>query len=347
MASNSHTISLSPNELNRIKDDQSNDWVLKGLRRKSVAFIIAPPDSGKGYLCLSIAYELATKINIIGVRHENTPKLKTLYWPMEDRCENTADRILSHFKDMSETTRTDCISNIQLYHQYSAIAYSMKQQNSTLAMSCEEAKNKLIESAKSFDVLIIDTIRESMGTADEVLDDSFINATLKEIADKADVAIIAVHHPTKNVARGVEAISSVSGSGLSYTIANSRLHLYLDKQLKKNKSTATNLKHVKANFLNSKERIDTPVFWTDNNLMFINQNELRRLGVNSSALLSQNKIVEVKSTDIQISNEIPKTFTISDEDLEQSKRVVMPQEVSFIDKELLDKLKQHREKTNK
>jgi RecA-family ATPase len=350
MANDPNTISINPKQLLKIKNNQSNDWILKGLRRKSVAFIIAPPDSGKGYLCLSLAYELATQINLVGLRYEESPKLKTLYWPMEDRCENTADRLLAHFNDMSQRTQDDCINNIELYNKYIPITCSTNQQNTPVFYQCEAARKELIESAKKFDVLIIDTTRASMGSAHEVNDDLIINNAFLEIADKANVALIAAHHPTKSVSRGTEDVSSVSGSGLSYSLATARLHLFLDKQEKRNKPTVTRLLHTKANFLNYKKRLDSVIKWSENDLLYIDDNEFDKFRTNFYCITSNTKpTVNIKHSEnikaIEIN--VPKVFNVTQEEIEQTTSKVINPNIDLVDHELLEKLKRYREKNKK
>lgn len=349
------TISLNKEDLTQATQRHEKDWLLNGLRRGNVAFLIAPPDSGKGYTCLSIAYELATQINLLGLRYELAPKTKTLYWPIEDGVENTADRILSHFNEISQEFQKLCEDNIKLYNSIDPIACSDKTHSSEVIAQVKKAKKKLIEEAKKYDVLIIDTIREAMGSADEVADDHVINRTLKEIAKEAKVSIIAVHHPTKNVARGVESVSSVSGSGLSYTIANSRLHLYIESVTKKDNVTHK-LRHIKANFLNNKERLNSTMLWSENNIPYIRADMLSKISTSGEAVSNNNELMMESPVDIQKSvikalnvdfeRKEPKVINtenkvLSEESISKGKAQAESEEV--ITSDLIDKLKKHRE----
>ncbi len=355
----SKTIPLVKSKLIETSLNQDKDWLLKGLRRGNIAFLIAPPDSGKGYVCLSLAYELATGLDLLGIRHDESPPLKTLYWPVEDAVENTSDRILEHFQRISESYQTVFEKYISLYDSSEPIACSGKLLNSPVANSVMKAKEGLIKAASNYDLLIIDTIREAMGSADEVNDDYIINSTLKEISDKAGVSILAVHHPTKNVARGVESVSSVSASGLSYTIANSRLHLYLSKKKNKDKTEEHRLMHVKANFLNHKERIDTVLKWTENSIPFIQKKMVDKLSVEKDNDAGEckkdgkeinNAIEENKSTTESVTTrsegrKMPKVLDIekgyiSQESIVKEKETLEREQV--IDGELIDALKRHR-----
>jgi RecA-family ATPase len=353
-----NTISLNKDELIKVTENQSKDWVLNGLRRGSVAFLIAPPDSGKGYTCLSIAYELATQVNLLGVRYAHAPRTKTLYWPVEDGVENTADRILSHFNDISEEFQKICEDNIKLYNSTDPIACSNKTRSLEIISQVNHAKKNLIEEATKYDVLIIDTIREAMGSADEVADDHIINVTLKEIAKKANVSIIAVHHPTKNVARGVESVSSVSGSGLSYTIANSRLHMYIECITKKDK-TIHKLRHIKANFLNNKERLNCPMLWSENDLPYIHSNMLNKLKFSHSdnelistitKTPSDAKKPIIKNLTVNFERKEPKVINTEMKVLSQesiSKGKAQAESEQVITSDLVAQLKKHRDSKKK
>ena len=91
---------------------------------------------------------------------------------------------------------------------------------------------------------------------------------MQTVAKEADVSILAVHHPNKNVARGIEKLSSVSGSGLSRTIANARLLLYLEPgKPGRDKDKGPTLKYLKANLLRGEERQDIPLEWTSYSLL--------------------------------------------------------------------------------
>jgi len=343
MNKENNIITLDINSLVKEVNKEGKDWILNGLRRGGVGFIIAPPDSGKGYLCLSIAYELATGINLIGVIAEEQDQLKTLYWPIEDGTENTAARILKHLDDMNEQSRLLCQKNINLYASQNSIACSNKLINTEMYNLALNEKNKLIKAAQHYDLLIIDTMREAMGSADEVIDDSLINILLKEIADRAGVAILAIHHPTKAVARGTETVNSVSASGLSQTIANSRVNLYIQN---KTKGVGSYLQHIKANFVSNENKINkASIFWSDASLPYLHENELKKL--NYSSIHDQ---FETKRIDTSVVKQLePKVINPDDILLsEESKRMALQkiEDEKVINDDLIEQLKRHRKKKN-
>ena len=120
--------------------------------------------------------------------------------------------------------------------------------------------DELIEHAKNFDLLVIDTMRESMGCLDEVEDDVIAKLLLQRIAKEANCALLLTHHLTKASSRGEEEITSVSGSGYSQTLANSRLQFALHKD---KKGKTLKLSHIKGNNLELEDRLDgMPLTWS-------------------------------------------------------------------------------------
>lgn len=240
------------------------DYVLKGLVRGGVGFLIAPPDTGKSHLCLTIAYELATGCDLLSVSQSSQP-LRTLLWLVEDCVSETLIRVETHLPAFTKRQREKIAEGVSIYTRNDPIC----QRTPADPIINSAALEELICAAKDFDLLIIDTLRVAIGTTDEVKDDSLIRQTLNKLATEADVALLVVHHPTKNVSRGNDVINSVSGSGLSSTLSQSKLHFYLNKLSDKAGKVTTTLQHIKANYVSRDDRIETPVRlkWTENSLL--------------------------------------------------------------------------------
>lgn len=124
-------------------------------------------------------------------------------------------------------------------------------------------------------MVVIDTLRDAIGSADVVDDDYYIRIALERLANEANVAVLVVHHPTKDVSRGKEIINSVSGSGLSSTLSKSKLHLYLDQLIDKKDGTVqeTRLRHIKANYVPFDQQWRKPIrlHWSNNSLLHVDQ----------------------------------------------------------------------------
>lgn len=252
-------INVSLETLADIRKDAAENFVLSGLPRGKIGFVVSGPDVGKTYLSLSIAYEVSTRISILGVRGSDEP-LKVLYWPIEDGPELIATRIIPQLSSFSEQTRELISANFSIWSEQEPFCTVRHGHD---IQPKDGSRNRLIEAAKSFDLLIIDTLREAAGNAHEVDDETLVKCILQDIAKQADVAILVTHHLTKDVVRGKEKITNVSGSGYSAAQANARLIYSLEKR-----GTKTLFSHLKANYLNNDHRFDErELFWSNEGIL--------------------------------------------------------------------------------
>lgn len=256
------SIPLNVTKLEEKFKEIDREQILCGLYKGGIGFLIAPPDSGKSYLCLSIAYELALPSypNIIGLRSQKQKPVKTLLWSVEDGMIGTLPRIKAHLEVFSNDVKELLEHNISLYDIYDPICCSSSVVNKPEGSRASNSLERLIEEAKTFDLVIIDTLRDAIGSAKEVDDDYFIRIALEKLAKNADVAVLVVHHPTKEVSRGKDVINSVAGSGLSSTLSKSKLHYYLDRSRGKNsEAQQIRIRHTKANYLSVNDQFRDPV----------------------------------------------------------------------------------------
>jgi RecA-family ATPase len=286
-------IALSEESIARCLQQNSKEQILKGLFRGSVGFLIASPDSGKSYLCLSIAYELALPdCELIGLTGDPQKPFRTLLWPIEDSIMGTLPRITEHLAGFSASAKEQLKTNVGIYSKSDAICCSGVMRNTVEWDNSVMALNRLIETAKDYDLIVVDTLRDATGSADEVKDDYFIRVALNRLAEEADVAVLVVHHPTKEVSRGKVVINSVAGSGLSSTLSKSKLHLYLDQVTDKEGAIVqTRLRHVKANFLPFDQQWRKPItlVWSENSLLYCNESAFERIstGVSTKKIIKK------------------------------------------------------------
>jgi hypothetical protein len=258
-------VSTSFDNLSTISKSSESQYILKGLSKKRIGFIVSGPDVGKGYLCLSIAYELASDLSLLNLKTTNKP-FRTLYWPIEDGVEEVAKRMLCHMAYFPQSVKEQISKNVSLWDSSSPLC---QLRNGNEIPGSEVSRNELIVACQDFDLLIIDTLREAAGNADEIEDDQVVKSIIQEIAVKGDIAVLVVHHLTKAVIRGTEKVTNVSGSGFSRTQANSRMHLYLEKiQQKQPYESVLKLSHIKANYITKSERLQQfPLKWTEASLL--------------------------------------------------------------------------------
>lgn len=289
-------IPITMASLSKLKETKNNDDVLSGLHKRELGFVIAAPEVGKGFFCLSVAYELATKTPFLGISSCTKPK-RTLYWPIEDGMHTAANRIENHLLNWDAAIKP-LEKNIALYASDTPLPVSLKSNDDVATV------NTLIEAAKPFDLLIIDTLREAIGAADEVEDDIAVKNLLQHIAKEADIAILCVHHLTKQAVKGLEKITNVSGSGFSRTLANSRVQYLLET--KTDKSGRANgtvyLSHLKANNLPVTERLKNTVLgWSETSLLYREDTVGTGTGVSYTAPLEKIEITDEEPVTIELS----------------------------------------------
>ncbi|MDG1750571.1 MAG: AAA family ATPase [Thalassotalea sp.] len=244
-------------------ENHNLDHIIPGLSKGEYGFIIGSPGTGKGYFCLSLAYELTSSVNVVGLKSHPNP-IKVLYWPVEEKRLRVLKRIKKHMRSFSSEVRDSIFEHLSLYDNYEPICAPMMMYGTAAYEMVVQSKNQLIEAAKDVDLLIIDTVREAVGACKEVDNDLEIKLALQEIAEKSDTAILVTHHPTKDITKRKELITSVAGSGLSLTQATSRYALYLEEK----GSEYTNLTHTKHNNVEQAYvQRNTKLHWTTDSLV--------------------------------------------------------------------------------
>ncbi|WP_076415093.1 AAA family ATPase [Shewanella sp. UCD-KL12] len=239
--------------VDNLSNTAKNNYILKGLQRKGVAFINAAPDTGKSFLSLSIAVECATSLNLLGLKLTDDP-LKVAYWPAEDNIHITGERLQEVLDNLDSDSIESIGRNFALIDSIDPICSSKKaSEDEKQAVSTNKARLINILIGNKTKVLIIDTVRSAIGSADEVDDDYQIKKTIVDIAEAADCAIFIVHHVTKAVAQGKVTKSAVSQSGLSILGSYSKLHLMLHHETRRD-VTETILSFSKANYLKQSEK---------------------------------------------------------------------------------------------
>lgn len=330
----SNIISVTSGSIDKLASEEVNE-VLPGLSKKSYGFVIGNPGAGKGYFFLSLAYELATNIKLLGLSKQSSP-IKVLYWPIEDGVSIVAKRIKKHFNEIGNEAAQLIESNFSLYNSLDPICSRRNESNFTHAI--DSNRKELILAALDYDLLIIDTIREASGSCHEVEDDLSIKFALQEVARDADVAILVSHHPTKDIMRKKELLTTVSGSGLSATQANSRYSIFIDSVITKNEKS-TQVSHLKHNNV---EQVDVlshqKVNWDSNSLMFINDEMLNVFKMNAGIEMinnSSNKKAKSITPTEPIEELIPKSLDLDDV-LSSEECVITKEEMSAVDKKTLD-----------
>ncbi|MBU2896113.1 AAA family ATPase [Vibrio hepatarius] len=223
------------NDTKRLEDlaAEQNGYVLKALPESSWAMIMGDQDIGKSKLMFSIAYSLATNIDFVGLlpcnERDRRPR-NVAIWASEESLNWASRKVLAHMNAFSPSVVDVIKSRVSLIDD-------INPENDKEYLFDDELKvnrsfvDNLVEQLKDVDVLIIDTLRDAMGIADEVEQDNKVKVLLSKIVRDSSCAIIYLHHPRKSdVGASARQLSTVSGSGLSKTNAKARVHYSLTRQ---------------------------------------------------------------------------------------------------------------------
>lgn len=224
-------------ESNRALENQ----ILPGLERGKVGFLLGKPAIGKTYFLLSLAYEIATGKNLLGV--SDGTKHKVLYVAAEDGVAPIFSRSKAHLSQFTGTELKLLEQNLAMVELDAPIVSRTPNDPSTT-----QSLQNLIDLSMAYDLVIVDTIRKAMGSAREVEEDTLVDVALTKLTGAANCAVLCSHHLTKSqvsvTKHGVE-IDSTGGSGLSVTQQTSKYHLFLSK----NVEGGLSLIHSKDNYV--------------------------------------------------------------------------------------------------
>ncbi|WP_018694153.1 AAA family ATPase [Algicola sagamiensis] len=306
--------------------EEKKEPILNGLYRGNVGFLIAPPDLGKSFLCLSIAYEVSLPCHgLVGVGVSGSAPLKTLIWPIEDTVTGVLSRVQSHMNSFPIGVKQKLKENVSFYNSHEPICSSDENQFSSEVGRAETSLKKLVEAGKGYDLIIIDTLREATGSADETKHDHIINVSLNHLAQEANAAVLVVHHPTKEISRGKEEPSSVSGSGLSSTLSKSKLHLYMKKVADKQKKDSLQLLFTKANYLPPNKKASIELKWSNNSILFSDEHALSSILEGELCSLSEKNVIQKPRQ--------PKKRTLTE-------KAMIPRDESLLSEESISKANQ-------
>lgn len=234
-------------------------FVLKGLIKSSVGMLIAAPSAGKSHLALSIAMEHASSAVLLGLSCADKPQ-KVLIVSSEDGGAVLRERMSEKLKSFDQNTQKELLNNLLFLTDQTPIIAppeaSLEEKNATKLYV-----ERMIESAvkQAVDLIIIDTVTESVGSCDEVRHDKHIKAGFQSIAKRTGAAVLLVHHVNKNEIRGEQEVTMASGAGLSSVMRLVKFLLALTVDDKKGRQ----VKYLKSNYLSQGEDKEFSVSFCD------------------------------------------------------------------------------------
>lgn len=189
------------------------DFTLKGLLKGHIGMLIAAPNSGKSHLALCIGIEHASSSVLVGLSERKKPT-KTLILSSEDNANVLKLRMQEKLQNFSSAIKRELKENLHFLTDLPPLIIP-PESNETIKQQHDLFLSQLTDKMKEFDLVIIDTVTESIGECDEVRHDRIIKNTFQNLAKRAECSILLVHHVNKEEIRGTQKITMASGAGLT------------------------------------------------------------------------------------------------------------------------------------
>ncbi|CAK2397807.1 MULTISPECIES: AAA family ATPase [Vibrio] len=225
---------------------QSLEFSIKGLLKGHVGMLIAAPNVGKSHLALCIAMEHASSMSLLGMSAADKPA-KTLVLSSEDGAGVIQSRMKEKLVNCTATIKSELKKNLHFLTDIEPIVIppdSSAQEKVEHKQYLEQLKQIFSE----FDLVIVDTVTESIGRCEEVKHDRLIKNVFQSLASESGASLLLVHHVNKEEIRGNQEITMASGAGLTSIMRLTKCLF----TLKRNKDFLS-IKYLKSNYLPENE----------------------------------------------------------------------------------------------
>ncbi len=239
-------ITLSLDSLMSSPAIQSLEFSIKGLLKGHVGMLIAAPNVGKSHLALCIAMEHASSMSLLGMSAADKPA-KTLVLSSEDGAGVIQSRMKEKLVNCTATIKSELKKNLHFLTDIEPIVIppdSSAQEKVEHKQYLEQLKQIFSE----FDLVIVDTVTESIGRCEEVKHDRLIKNVFQSLASESGASLLLVHHVNKEEIRGNQEITMASGAGLTSIMRLTKCLF----TLKRNKDFLS-IKYLKSNYLPENE----------------------------------------------------------------------------------------------
>lgn len=212
------------------------DFVFQGVLAGSVAAIVAPGSTGKGFFSLGVCFDLYTGKNMLGIGigvnpkyPKLTPEQKVAFVTLEDQKEVISDRLHSMIKGYDMAIRETIEMDEQVHFMSLQGELVMDLVNGRGEVNYSLA-NSMIESYKGYRLIILDTLSRTH-TANE--NDNGQMATLisvfEYIAKHTGAAFVFIHHTNKGATLNGQGDQAGAARGAAAITDNIRCQLNLSK----------------------------------------------------------------------------------------------------------------------
>ncbi len=225
---------------------QNLSFSLKGLLKGHVGMLIAAPNVGKSHLALCIAMEHASSMSLLGMSAADKPA-KTLVLSSEDSAGVIQSRMKEKLANCTATIKSELKNNLHFLTDIEPIVIPP---DSSVQEQTEHKQylDQLKQTFSEFDLVIVDTVTESIGRCEEVKHDRLIKNVFQSLASESGASLLLVHHVNKDEIRGNQEITMASGAGLTSIMRLTKCLF----TLKRNKESLS-IKYLKSNYLPENE----------------------------------------------------------------------------------------------
>lgn len=218
------------------------NFSLKGLLKGHIGMLIAAPNVGKSHLALCIAMEHASSMTLLGMSAADKPA-KTLVLSSEDGAGVIQQRMQEKLSNCTPALKNELKHNLHFMTDVEPIVIPPESSTSE-QLEHKLYLEKLTETFSEFDLVIIDTVTESIGRCEEVKHDRLIKNVFQSLASKSGASLLLIHHVNKDEIRGNQEITMASGAGLTSIMRLTKCLFTL-----KSKKDQLSVKFLKSNYL--------------------------------------------------------------------------------------------------
>ena len=243
---------LSLDSLMSSSESQNLSFSLKGLLKGHVGMLIAAPNVGKSHLALCVAMEHSSSMSLLGMSAADKPA-KTLVLSSEDGAGIIQSRMKEKLANCTGTIKSELKNNLHFLTDLEPIVIPPDSSIQELAEH-EQYLEKLKQTFSEFDLVIVDTVTESIGRCEEVKHDRLIKNVFQKLASESGASLLLVHHVNKDEIRGNQEITMASGAGLTSIMRLTKCLFTL-----KSKKESLSIKYLKSNYLAENENLEFAV----------------------------------------------------------------------------------------
>ena len=240
----------SVDELLTSQSTEPLDFTLKGLLVGHIGMLIAAPHVGKSHLAMCLAIEHSSSCRLLGMSQSKEPK-RTLIINTEDSPGIVKSRLKDKLSALPQSVRKELNENLHFLSDLPPIVIP-PESNAEIKKQHTNFLKELVETLKGFDLVIIDTVTESIGECCEVRHDRLIKNTFQNLAKESNCSILLVHHVNKDEIRGAQKVTMASGAGLTSIMRLTKCLFTINARESKS------IVFLKSNYLEDNESQDIP-----------------------------------------------------------------------------------------